>query len=76
WLSLTQDQRAICLRVRDNGIGFDPSQKFAGLGIAGMRERASLLEGSLTIDSRPGQGTTVEVCLPLSTSNLKDIIHA
>jgi two-component system sensor histidine kinase UhpB len=76
WLSLTKDQNAISLRVRDDGIGFDSSQKFAGLGIAGMRERASLLEGSLTIVSQPGQGTTVEVCLPLSTSNLKDTVHA
>jgi two-component system, NarL family, sensor histidine kinase UhpB len=76
WLSLTQDQNAISLRVRDDGIGFDLSQKFAGLGIAGMRERASLLEGTLTIVSQPGQGTTVEVCLPLSTSSLKDTVHA
>jgi signal transduction histidine kinase len=76
WLSLTQSQQAICLQVRDDGIGFDPSQKFAGLGIAGMRERASLLEGSLTIVSRPGHGTTVEVFLPLSTSSIKDSEHA
>jgi two-component system, NarL family, sensor histidine kinase UhpB len=76
WLSLTQNQQAICLRVRDDGIGFDPSQKFAGLGIAGMRERASLLEGTLTITSQPGQGTIVEVCLPLSTLSLKDPVHA
>jgi two-component system, NarL family, sensor histidine kinase UhpB len=75
WLSLTQNQQTIRLQVCDDGIGFDPSQKFAGLGIAGMRERASLLEGSLTINSKPGQGTTVEVCLPLSTTNLKDTVH-
>src|SRR6266516_1811605 len=76
WLSLTQDQNAISLEIRDDGIGFDLTQKFAGLGIAGMRERASLLKGSLTIVSQPGQGTTVEVCLPLSTSSLKDTVHA
>ena len=76
WLSLTQDQKAICLRICDDGIGFDPSQKFTGLGIAGMRERASLLEGSLSIVSQPGQGTTVEVFLPLSTLSLKDSVHA
>jgi two-component system sensor histidine kinase UhpB len=76
WLSLAQNQQTICLRVCDDGIGFEPTQKFAGLGIAGMRERASLLEGSLTIVSQPGQGTTVEVVLPLSTTNLKDLAHA
>ena len=76
WLSLTQNQQAICLQIRDDGIGFDASQKFAGLGIAGMRERASLLEGSLTIVSQPGQGTTVEVFLPLSISSMKDSVYA
>jgi two-component system sensor histidine kinase UhpB len=75
-LSLTQNQQVISLRVCDDGIGFDPSQKFAGLGIAGMRERASLLEGTLTIISQPGQGTTVEVCLPLPTSCVEDVVHA
>jgi len=76
WLTLTQNQNEISLRVRDDGIGFDPSQKFIGLGIAGMRERASLLEGSLTIVSKPGEGSTVEVCLPLSAPSLKDTVHA
>jgi two-component system, NarL family, sensor histidine kinase UhpB len=76
WISLTQTQKAICLSVRDDGTGFDPSQKFAGLGIAGMRERASLLDGSFTITSQPGQGTTVEVFLPLSVSSCKDSVYA
>lgn len=76
WLSLTQHQQSICLQVRDDGTGFDPTQKYTGLGIAGMRERASLLEGSLTITSQSGKGTVVEVVLPLSTSNLKDPVHA
>src|SRR6266516_1952408 len=76
WLSLTQDRHFIRLQVCDDGCGFDPLQKQIGLGIAGMRERAALLEGSLTIVSQPGQGTTVEVCLPLSTSSLKDTVHA
>lgn len=75
WLSVTQNQQSICLQVCDDGIGFDSTQKYAGLGIAGMRERANLLEGSLTITSQGGQGTSVEVVLPLSTSNLKDSAH-
>jgi len=76
WLSLTQHQQSICLQIRDDGTGFDPTQKYTGLGIVGMRERASLLEGSLTIISQQGQGTIVEVVLPLSTSHLKDSLHA
>ncbi len=76
WLSLMQDQNSISLQVRDDGCGFDPSQKHAGLGIAGMGERATLLEGTMTIISQPGQGTTVEVCLPLPTSCLENAVHA
>ena len=76
WLSLMQNLHSIRLQVRDNGCGFDLPVKHAGLGIAGMRERATLLEGTLTIVSEPGQGTTVEACLPLSTTHLKDIVHA
>src|SRR6266849_8174001 len=74
-LSLMQDQNSISLQVHDDGCGFDPLQKHAGLGIAGMRERATLLEGTLTIISQPGQGTTVEVCLPLPTSCVEDAVY-
>jgi two-component system, NarL family, sensor histidine kinase UhpB len=76
WLSLMQNRHSIHLQVRDDGCGFDPLQKHTGLGIAGMRERATLLEGTLTIISEPGQGTTVEACLPLSTTHVKDVVHA
>ena len=76
WLSLMQNLHSIRLQVRDNGCGFDLPVKHAGLGIAGMRERVTLLEGTLTIVSEPGQGTTVEACLPLSTTHVKDVVHA
>jgi len=45
--------------VRDDGTGFDPSLPREGFGITGMRERVVLANGTLTIDSGPGQGTTV-----------------
>src|SRR2546429_2879770 len=76
WLSLTQDRQFIRLQVCDDGCGFDPLQKQIGLGIAGMRERAALLEGKVTIISEKGQGTTVEACLPLSTLHAEDGVHA
>ena len=65
---LTQDEQNICLQVRDDGHGFDASQHSTGLGIIGMRERAALLGGTITISSQPGQGTTVEALLPVFTS--------
>lgn len=47
------------LRVRDDGSGFESQQEATGLGLAGMRERALLVEGTLDVQSRPGDGTQV-----------------
>lgn len=70
----------ICLRVSDNGNGFDPTAPVGdgdgharlSYGMVGMRERAELVGGRVTVTSRPGSGTTVEVLVPLGggTSHL------
>jgi two-component system, NarL family, sensor histidine kinase UhpB len=52
------------LEVTDDGRGFAFEQSERGLGIAGMRERALLVGGELTIESRPGHGTTVRLTVP------------
>lgn len=64
-LILIYDKYLVTLKIADDGCGFDPSQPSAGLGILGMRERAILLGGSLTIQSSPDKGTVVQVGLPL-----------
>ncbi len=55
--------------VEDDGSGFDADlvalQRPARLGIAGMRERAALAGGTLTIESSAGGGTTVRLQLPM-----------
>jgi signal transduction histidine kinase len=54
--------------VRDDGLGFsieDP-RKPNSFGLVGLRERAYLLGGEATISSTRGQGTNVEVRLPLT----------
>ena len=57
----------LSLRVTDDGRGFDTSGSFTGhLGLHSMRERAELLGGSCGLRSRPGEGTSIEVRLPLS----------
>jgi two-component system, NarL family, sensor histidine kinase UhpB len=52
------------LAVADDGRGFAFDESERGLGIAGMRERALLIGGELTIESRPGRGTTVRLSVP------------
>jgi signal transduction histidine kinase len=70
--SVTVDQLVdgtVRLRVRDDGVGFDVGNgpqllREGHFGLAGMRERASLVGGTLEVGSVPGHGTTVEVRLP------------
>lgn len=52
------------LEVADDGRGFAFDDSESGLGIAGMRERALLAGGELTIESRSGEGTTVRLTVP------------
>jgi signal transduction histidine kinase len=54
--------------VEDDGRGFDPAATNGGLGLAGMRERAALFGGTVTVTSCPGRGTTVDVTLPFNAT--------
>jgi len=73
-IMLKEDTDRVCARIVDDGYGFDyeallktPGQE-RGLGLAGMHERAVLLDGTLDIQSVPGQGTTIQVGIPLSAT--------
>lgn len=67
------DDRVMVI-VEDDGIGFDPeaAMRSSRLGLLGMRERAEMLGGSLTIESTPGTGTTVHVEMPYERANSHD----
>lgn len=55
-------------RVSDTGLGFpaeETTRVSGGLGLSSMRERVQLLGGTLRLSSLPGQGTTVEISIPL-----------
>lgn len=71
WLAVVFAPGELTLRLRDDGCGFAPPHNPADLaqaghfGLMGVRERALLFGGRLEVRSRPGQGTTLEVCLPL-----------
>ncbi len=57
----------VSLVVADDGRGFDPEGVTKGLGLLGMRERAELVDGKLAITSAPGEGTTIELVVPVAT---------
>lgn len=55
---------SLVAEVADDGRGFDPASANRGVGIEGMRERASLLGGSMVTRSETGKGTSVRVRVP------------
>ncbi len=75
---LTQLEARTHVEVRDWGIGFHPAKVGRGrLGLAGIRERARLLNGWASIESSPGRGTRIRVELPAAgVSTRKALVHA
>jgi signal transduction histidine kinase len=61
---LSQDPATIVVTVSDDGSGFDTQRADGGFGLIGMQERVELVGGRLTIESSPGEGTTVRAELP------------
>jgi signal transduction histidine kinase len=66
-VSLVRSGRELILTVQDRGVGFDAAEVrlHEGLGLSSMGERVRLVRGELSIDSEPGQGTTVTVRVPV-----------
>jgi len=62
---LARKIRAVVVVIEDDGEGFSPSDATAGLGLAGMRERVTLLGGRLRVEASPGHGTTVAAEVPV-----------
>lgn len=63
-LGLDRDDRAVLLSVADDGRGFGPDA-VEGQGLRGMRERARVSGGDLTVDSAPGAGTRLTLSVPV-----------
>jgi two-component system sensor histidine kinase UhpB len=71
-IRISMDSLSICLEIKDDGRGFDlqaasdMALQNHHLGLLGLRERAELLGGEILMNSSPGQGTCLEVCLPFT----------
>lgn len=58
--------KKVCLRIYDNGRGFDPKKHPKGIGLRNIASRAELLGGKQAIISAPGQGCTLQVEIPVA----------
>ena len=73
-LTLSYMEDVVILDVQDNGVGLEraaPSSLSGGYGLQAMRERAAQSGGVVTIESDPGEGTTVVLTIPLTGSTIQ-----
>jgi signal transduction histidine kinase len=64
-IRVRESRRSVEIEISDDGRGFDLGlSDFSGLGLSGMRDRASLIGARLSVHSQPGSGTRVRVWLP------------
>ena len=65
-VALTDSNGVVRLEVHDDGKGIDAAAEGGRktLGLLGMRERAGMLGGDLTVESSPGAGTSVVMTIP------------
>ncbi len=66
-VTLQGKDNALTLMISDDGKGFDPEEvrEKPGLGLKSMRERVHLVQGEFAIETLPGQGTTIQVTVPI-----------
>jgi signal transduction histidine kinase len=65
-ITIKEVEGAIRLRIRDDGIGFDPKTKKKGIGLGNIRSRTQIYNGRFDIKSAPGQGCLLTVTIPRS----------
>ena len=72
-VDLQGTEESIELTVADTGNGFEEQDAFTrhGLGLISMRERLQLVNGELSVKSKPGAGTTIRACVPLKTDGYR-----
>jgi len=66
-VQLTIEENELLLIIEDDGKGFDVASSNKGIGLENIRSRTAYLDGTLDIDSVPGEGTTFTINLPLTT---------
>jgi PAS domain S-box-containing protein len=66
-LRLERDVHEVLLRIEDDGVGFDAlSGGSKGLGLRNITERVRMLGGKLSVASSPGEGTSIEITIPVA----------
>jgi len=76
-VEIFKNNQQLCLCIKDDGTGFDMDAiRGSGNGLFNMEKRVEELDGSLTIQSAPTHGTTIELSLPLATPSIVAPVYA
>ena len=70
-IRLERDLREVQLHIQDDGRGFTPDQQpenAGGLGLRNIAERVQLMNGKFNLASAPGQGTRIDITVPVAES--------
>jgi signal transduction histidine kinase len=74
-VTLSYMEDIVVLDVQDDGKGFLPSAADGnGYGLAGMRERVKRLRGTFSVESVPGEGTTISISLPAMVTVTSEVV--
>ncbi|MEO0565323.1 MAG: sensor histidine kinase, partial [Chloroflexota bacterium] len=77
YVRVSRYEDVVLVEIKDDGLGFDVaavSENYEGrtsLGMVNLHERTDLVDGTLTIDSSPGKGTTVSVVVPVDPTGTR-----
>lgn len=65
-IKLYQENDQLILKIKDDGIGFNPNTTRHGVGLINIQTRASLFNGTMQIEASPGNGTEILVIFPMN----------
>ena len=65
-IELIKNKNELCLKYKDNGIGFDPQKNYEGIGLKGILSRIEYYGGQLLLKSKDEKGLEVLINLPIN----------
>ncbi|WP_396140897.1 tetratricopeptide repeat protein [Flavobacterium sp.] len=69
-VEISGDSENVFLKIQDDGIGFDVNKKSKGIGMQNMISRTNDCQGIIDISSKKGNGTSIEITIPITTKQL------
>ena len=75
-MQLKADRAGLVLTITDDGVGFDVRAEWGkGLGLISMRERVEAAGGTLSVRATPGNGTHLEISVPLDLALRASVVE-